>query len=354
MYGQGLRQEVAHLARVELLTPNPDGSLWFFTKLLGMYETRRERQSVYLRGYEDPYRWSVKVTEAPQPGLGNAAFRTTSADALHRRARSLQEANVDISWNDEEFGYGMTLRFKSPDGHDLSLVWDVEKYQAPPELRSKILCRPSKKPLQGLPVKRLDHLNLMASDITPVRELFERNLGFQTRERVVDGDVEIGAWMSTNLLGHEVACMRDSLGERGRFHHFAMFYGVPQHNIDAAEMFRDNDIQIECGPDKHGITQGSFLYVFEPGGNRVELFGDTGFLYFEPDYQTRTWQMSDIDTGLAIGGARLPFETYFTYGTPSNLTLADHIVQYSNAAAAPAKRVPEPIAVVPGADQTPR
>lgn len=173
-----------------------------------------------------------------------------------------------------------------------------------PELRSKILTRPSKKLLQGLPVKRIDHLNVMASDVTPVKEVFERHLGFQTRERVVDGNVEIGAWMSTNLLGHEVACMRDTLGERGRFHHVAMYYGIPipQHNIDAAEMFREYDIQIECGPDKHGITQGSFLSVFEPGGNRIELFGDAGILQFEPDYQTRTWQMADIDTGLAIGG----------------------------------------------------
>jgi hypothetical protein len=156
------------------------------------------------------------------------------------------------------------------------------------------------------------------------------DLGLHKRERVVDGKVEIGAWMSSNLLGHEVACMRDNLGERGKLHHVAMYSGVPQHNIDAAEMFRDYDIQIEAGPDKHGITQGSFLYVFEPGGNRIELFGDAGFLHMDPDSETRTWHMSDIDTGLAIGGTKLPWETYFTYGTPSTLSLADHIVQYSH------------------------
>ena len=54
---------------------------------------------------------------------------------------------------------------------------------------------------------------------------------------------------------------------------------------------------------------------------------NAGILQFEPDWETRTWEMSDIDTGLAIGGAKLPFETYFTYGTPSKLTLTDHIVQ---------------------------
>ena len=54
----------------------------------------------------------------------------------------------------------------------------------------------------------------------------------------------------------------------------------------------------------------------------VELFGEPGILQLEPDYETRTWLMEDIDTGLAIGGAKLPFETYFTYGTPSKLSVS--------------------------------
>lgn len=345
MVDPSIHHEIAHLARVELFTPDPDGTRWFFTKLLGMYETKQEGQSSYLRAYEDPYQWSIKITEAPEPGMGHAALRTSSADALERRARSLKDSTLEGGWSDGDFGYGQTWQFQTPDGHNMALVWEAEKYQAPPELRSKILTRPSKKPLQGLPVKRIDHLNLMASDVTPVKESMERHLGMRTRERVVDGKVEIGAWMSSNLLGHEVACMRDNLGERGRMHHVAMYYGIPQHNIDAAEMFREYDIEIEAGPDKHGITQGSFLYVFEPGGNRIELFGDTGFLHLDPDAETHTWQMSDIDTGLAIGGAKLPWETYFTYGTPSKLTLTDHKVQFANSGPPPPPELAESSAV---------
>lgn len=311
------RHEIAHFARVELHTPDPDGTLWFFKDLLGMYETRREGQSVYLRGYEDPYQWSLKVTEGPVARMNGAGLRTSSPEALERRARAIQDGNLDCRWSDGDFGYGKTFEFRTPDGHDMSLHWEVEKYRAPEEMRSKILTRASKKPLQGIPVKRIDHLNLLASDVTPVKESLERYLGMQTRERVVDDDnIETGAWMSSNILGHEVAIMRDGHGAHGRLHHVAFFYGVQQHTVDAAEMFRDYDITIEAGPDRHGITQGSFLYVFEPGGNRIELFGDPGFLELEPDFETKTWSMNDIDTGTAIGGTNLPQETYFTYGTP--------------------------------------
>jgi catechol 2,3-dioxygenase len=310
------RHEIAHLARVELRTPDPDGTLWFFKDLLGMYETRREGQSVYLRGYEDPYQWSLKVTEDRVAGMDHATLRTSSPDALERRSRSLADAHLEGRWIDGDFGYGKTYQFHTPDGHKMNLVWEVEKYQAPPELQSKILSRASKRPLHGLPVKRIDHLNLLASEVTPVRNAFERQLGMKTRERVVDGDVEVGVWMSSSILSHDVAVMRDACGARGRLHHVAFYYGVQQHTIDAAEIFRDYGITIEAGPDRHGITQSSFLYVFEPGGNRIELFGDPGFLVLEPDFETRTWTMADIDTGTAIGGTNLPVETYFTYGTP--------------------------------------
>jgi catechol 2,3-dioxygenase len=158
----------------------------------------------------------------------------------------------------------------------------------------------------------------MASDVTVQKELFEQTLGFGTRERVVDftSDTEIGVWMSVNILGHEMAIMADQTGSKGRLHHLAFWYGVPQHNTDAAELCREYGIQIEAGPDVHGITQGAFLYVFEPGGNRIELFGNSGILELEPDFETVTWDLADFDTGIAIGGATLPAETYFVYGTP--------------------------------------
>jgi catechol 2,3-dioxygenase len=215
-------------------------------------------------------------------------------------------------------------------------------------MQSKILTRPSKKPLQGIPVKRIDHINLLSSDVTAVKESFERHLGFETRERVIDGNVEIGAWMSTNILGHEVACLRDAQGERGKLHHVAFYYGTGQHNIDAAEMFREYDIRIEAGPDRHGITQGQFLYVFEPGGNRIELFGEAGILHLEPDFETRTWLMEDIDTGLAIGGTKLPYETYFTYGTPSTMSIDEHTAAYlAGPPAAVAETVPDAVEASP-------
>lgn len=318
-----LRFDVAHLARVELLTPDLDGSLFFFKDLLGMYETERRDGSVYLRCYEDPYLHSLKLTPAQTAGLAKLSWRTSSPEALERRVKALQDTEFGVGWTDGDQGIASGYQFTTPDGHPSELVWEVEKYRAPLELRSKILTRPSRRPIRGLPPKRLDHINIYAADVTSVRNQYEQLLGFQTRERVINDldpagtNPEIGAWLSVNLLSHEVAVSQDMTGQHGRLHHVAFHYGVPQHNSDMAEICREYGIQIEVGPDVHGLSQAAFLYVFEPGGNRIELFGNSGLLTLQPDASVKDWLFSDFETALAIGGATIPLETFYTYGTPN-------------------------------------
>ena len=45
--------DLAHLGHMELLTPKPEESLQFFVNVMGMTETARQKDSVYLRGWDD-------------------------------------------------------------------------------------------------------------------------------------------------------------------------------------------------------------------------------------------------------------------------------------------------------------
>ena len=54
--------ELAHLAHVELLTPQLDKSVWFFTELMGMSVTETKGDSVYLRAYDDYEHHTLKLT----------------------------------------------------------------------------------------------------------------------------------------------------------------------------------------------------------------------------------------------------------------------------------------------------
>jgi catechol 2,3-dioxygenase len=72
------RRLIAHLAHVEILTPKPEASLAFYKEVIGLEETTREGQSVYLRGWGEWHHHSLQLTEAAEPGLGHLGWRTWS------------------------------------------------------------------------------------------------------------------------------------------------------------------------------------------------------------------------------------------------------------------------------------
>ena len=308
--------DVAHLAHVELLTPRLDESLAFFVDFLGLHETARDGDSVYLRGYEERYHHSLQLSASDGAGLGHLGWRASSSAALERRVAKIESMGAGIGWIESPTGYGRAYEYRDTDGHRQRIFWEVERAVVPEALRSPLLNRPQKRPLHGVPVRRLDHVNMMASDVASVRRFFEGAHGARLREKVVaDAGFELGAWLSHNNLNHDIALTMDGTGSRGRLHHVAFYHGAAQHLEDMAGALREAGIRIEAGPGRHGITQGSYLYCFEPGGNRVEMFGDEGYLVFEPDWEPVIWTEKDLQVGLVWYGGQLPPDG-FLVGTP--------------------------------------
>jgi catechol 2,3-dioxygenase len=64
--------DIAHLAHLELLTPKPEESLRFFVEVMGMTESGRKGDSVYLRGWDDYEHYSA--TDRLQIGVGTSGF----------------------------------------------------------------------------------------------------------------------------------------------------------------------------------------------------------------------------------------------------------------------------------------
>ncbi len=308
-------QDLAHLGYVELLTPKPDESLWYFTDLLGMEEVHRDGPSAYLRGYGDYAAFTLKLTEAKQSGVGTIAWRATSAQALERRAQAIEGAGLGIDWADGDYSKGRTYRFRDPDGHAMEIYFEQEKYAAPEHLRSTLRNLPMKFPTRGVGVRRNDHLAVLCQDVPANREFAQNILGLHLREQVIfdNGATEIGSWMSNNAIHHEIAYVVDVKGASGRLHHYAMWVDNREEVLRAADIFMDNGIFIEAGPSKHNNSQGFYIYSYEPGGNRVEVY--TGGLWvFDPDFETVVWDEETRNGGVHWGAA-LP-ESFLNYATP--------------------------------------
>ncbi len=311
--------DVAQLAHVEIYSPKPEKTVRFFTDILGMEVNDQAGQSVYLRAYEDFYHHSLKVTEAKEPGLGHASWRATSPQALLRRVKAIEASGFGGGWIEGDLGHGAAYQFTTPDGHQMELLWDVDYYQAPLNQMTKLQNRPQKRPGVGVPVRRLDHINLMTHDTTKNTKFLMDNLGFRLTEQIIDQGNLLGSWLSVSNIVHEIAFMHDPVSQ-GRLHHVCYWYGTPQNLFDVADLCKDHDIFVELGPRKHSISQAFCLYVYEPGGNRIELFGDAGYLIFDPAWKPITWtNIEEVDArGVGAGFT----ESYWIYGTPDPVKAA--------------------------------
>lgn len=307
-------QDVAHLGHVELLTPKPAESLHFFTDVLGMSVTDRAGQSVFLRGSGDFERHTLKLTESEQAGIGHVAWRTVSPQALVRRVAALESAGLGQRWIDGDLGHGPAYQFPDPDGHQMELYYEAEHYHAPEDQRSRLKNQPQRYSQIGAGIRRLDHVNLLCQEVTPNRAFMQDQLGFRLREHVIlDDGTEAAAWISVTPLVHDVAYTLDATRSRGRLHHVAFWVDNREDVLRSADVLLENDIFIETGPSKHAVTQAFFLYGYEPGGNRFEIFSG-GYLIFAPDWEPIVWTQAERARGQAWG-LRLP-ESFHSYGTP--------------------------------------
>jgi catechol 2,3-dioxygenase len=306
--------DLAHIGHAELLTPFPEESLGFFVELFGMEVEARQGRSVYLRGWGDYQRYSLKLTESALPGLGHMAIRAWSPETLERRMRAIEATGRGLGWIEGDVGHGPAYRFTDPDGHLFELYFESERYQPPDHLRPALKNVPQRYVGRGAAVKRLDHVNLLASDVAANREFAQDLLGFRLYEQIVlDDGSEAGAWMSLTIAAHELIYVADHVGASGRLHHFAFFVDSREEVLRAADLMLDADVPIEAAPSKHAIAQGMFLYVYEPGGNRVEVTTGTHFIY-DPVYETVVWTEAERARGQAWGVKTI--ETFHTYGTP--------------------------------------
>jgi catechol 2,3-dioxygenase len=307
--------DLAHLAHVEMLTPKPDESLRFFIDVMGMQESGRQGDSVYLRSWDDYEHHTLKLTAAEKPGMGHFAFRARSPQALERRVAALEGSGYEQGWTDGDLGHGPAYVCKTPDGHTVELYYETQWYTPPEDSRPALKNQASRYPARGANLRRLDHVNLLAVDVRANRQFMQDYLGCRLTEQLVfDDGSEKGAWLAVTQKTYDLAIAEDHTGVPGRFHHVTYAVDSREEVLRTADICLEHGVFIETGPHKHAIQQTFFLYVYEPGGNRFEIANAGARLIFAPDWQTIVWSQADRAKGQAWGLQTV--KSFHTYGTP--------------------------------------
>jgi catechol 2,3-dioxygenase len=308
--------DIAHLGHVEVYTDKFDESLDFFTRVYGLTLSAQEEDSAYLRAWDDYEFHTLKLTRHGTTGVGHIAYRAQSEAALMRRAEVIGKSRYKVlGWTDGDPGHGRAFRFEDPFGHVFEIYWDTVRYRAPEGERPALKNIAQRYHGRGAAPRRLDHLNLLADDVTEFRAFMETCLGSRVTEMIrLDNGRIGGAWFTVNNKTYDLACTEEHGRGRGRLHHVTYATDTREDILRAADIFLENGVHIETGPHKHAIQGTFFLYVWEPAGNRVELANSGARLILAPDWEPVIWTETERRKGQAWGLKTI--ETFHTHGTP--------------------------------------
>ena len=210
-------------------------------EVLGLTETCREGNSIYLRTWDDYEHHTVKLTAHETSGIRRVGLRASSQAALEARVAAIEAAGLGVGWKDGDPGIGPTYLFRDPDGHELELYWESEWYTPPDELKPSLKNQAQAYPGRGVCVRRLDHVNYLARDVPPSGDFVRDVLGGRVTEQIMLDDGTISAqWLHFTNKGYDLVYTRDWTGSTGRLHHVAFAPDTREDILRAADICLDH------------------------------------------------------------------------------------------------------------------
>jgi 3,4-dihydroxyphenylacetate 2,3-dioxygenase len=292
--------DIVRVGHVELLVSDLDASARFYGGLLGMLESDRGEDVVYLRGWEEHTHHSLVLRRSAEVAVGHVAFRVRDEDDVARLADACEHEGTTVRWDGGEPHHGRALRFSDPLGIPLEFYCAME----PVESRLRHFHEH-----RGAPLMRLDHVNLQVPDIERALPFWGAH-GFRCSEYLsTDGPEErlCGAWLFRKPNCHDLAF---TAGIGPRLHHFAFWVAEPMGVLRACDQVAAMGMApaIERGPGRHGISNAFFVYLRDPDGHRIELFS-SDYYTGDPDLEPLRWSAAD-PTARTFWGARAPDSWY--------------------------------------------
>ena len=310
-------RDIAHVGPVELFTPTLEETRDFFVDLMALSEVGRDDSSIYLHSWDDYESFTIRIIAREKAGIGRTYLRAASPPALERLVLRIVASGYGEGWVDDIRGLGATFLFTDPDGHAMGVYWEVERFVADDNNRPALKNQAARYPGRGANIRRLDHVNYLTGDVPSTSAFLVNVLGARCTERIAkaDGSGYSGVWYSVTNKSYDLVYTEDWAGANGRLHHLAFATDSRDDILRAADVFLEAGVHIETGPHKHAIQQTFFLYVWEPGGNRIELCNAGARLILEPDWKTITWTAEERAKGQAWGLQTI--STFHTHGTPT-------------------------------------
>ncbi len=282
---------VMRLGFVQARETDLDKATAYYTNVLGLQEVARQDGKRYFKCWDEYDHHSV-VIENGGLGLVKIGYKVETQDELGRLEKAIEAFGLPVRRvsRGENLALGQAIRCTLPSEHVLELYAEAEQSGT----RVGTL-NPDPWPTEqtGISPQRLDHLLVTAEDVKTNADFFTRVLGFRMSERIIpdlkhEGEL-LAAFLFCSNKAHDIAFVK---GPNGKLHHFAFWLDNWNDILRAGDILGRNDLKIDFGPARHGITRGTTIYFFGPNGNRNEVFSG-GYMTYA-DFPCITWTADQI------------------------------------------------------------
>ena len=266
-----------------------------YANTLGLYEVLEENGRVYYKGWDEWDHHSV-VLEEGGVGLVKFGFKVAheyDIDEIEKKAQTFG-CIVERMSKGENPEVSDGIRIHTPSDH----LFEV--YHGQTLVGTEVgTHNPESFPrhLVGVGVPAIDHALVTAADVKGMERFLTDVFGFYATERVqtsLEPDCDyIGTWMTSGNQIHQLAVIA---GPQGKLHHFAFKLADWNEVGHAADLFSMDEVSIDVGPTRHGITRGQTVYFFDPSGNRNEVFAGGYTAY--PDRPVSIWTPDQLGKGI--------------------------------------------------------
>lgn len=275
---------------VQIRVLDMDESLNHYIESMGLIEVDRDDQGrVYLRCWDEHDKFSLVLEPSDRAGINHMAFKVAAQSDLDHFEAKVKAYGIDTKRvpAGELNGCGERLSFVTPGGHTLELY--AQKDQ-PGNSLPTINPAPWPRDLKGMGAIRFDHCLLYGDKHDETIDFMIKALDFQLTEQLVDGDMQLTAFLTCSTKAHDIAFIRNE--EPGKLHHVSFLLGSWEKVLRAADIISMDKIKLDVGPTRHGLTRGMTIYYYDPSGNRNEVFAEDSYVY--PDSPVLTWTVDNI------------------------------------------------------------
>lgn len=283
-----------------------EASRKFYRDVIGLVETGTDSQGrVYFKAWDERDHNSIVLRQADSAGVDFVGFKVLNRATLDKLERDVREFGIKTERvaAGDMLETGERVRFQLPTGHLFELYADKKhvgnglgQVNPPPWGAAHE---------HGIAPTRFDHCLLYGPNIAANKKLFTEVLGFFLVERILGpkeaGEPEIAIFLSCSHKTHDIAFVEHP--EPGKLHHVSLRMENWNRVQRASDIMGMNDVAIDIGPTRHGVTRGETIYAWDPSGNRFETFAGGYEPY--PDWEPLTWTSDDFGHGLDFPTGKL-------------------------------------------------